>query len=413
MPLTRFFGREQELRLLQAFLQSRDTRFLTLMGPGGTGKTRLALEAARHFVSSDAQAVAPGSAPARAVFFVSLESVGAASHIMPAIYRALLQTPATASQENSSANAPQEDGPRLRAAVARLLGRIAYPLLILDNCEHLADNADTARVLADLLRACPLSILATSRVCLGVEGEQQLVVPPLPAPHQKLTDADTAADAASQDALLAYVSVQMFVDRARRARLNFALSQSNRDAVATLCERLEGIPLAIELCAAWAATLAPSEMLAALDNRFELLISRRPDVPPRHRSLYAAVESSYLQLPTNLQAAFCALSAFRGGWSAEAAQAIAATNAGNGKTTAFHIRNSLFALQERSLIFTETTDNASAAMRWRMLETLREFAWSRLSEEERQATASRHVAWFLQWAETLAPISPNRDSASG
>ena len=403
LPLTHYFGREQELHLLQTFLQARDPRFLTLLGPGGTGKTRLALETAHRFIAQNTPSDAPGCELARAAFFVSLENIEAASQIMPAIYRALQQTLVDASQES----APPEEAGRLRAAVARLLGTIAHPLLILDNCEHLAGNAAVVGTLTELLRVSPLSILATSRVRMGMNGEQQLAVPPLPAPHEILAQVETDAAGAKQDSLLAYPSVQMFVDRARRARFDFALTAANRDVIAALCQRLEGIPLAIELCAAWAATLAPSEMLDALDNRFDLLVSRRPDAPPRHSSLYAAVESSYLQLPEELRAAFRVLSVFRGGWQADAAQALVPHDtrgaAAIRSTAGFHIRDSLFALQERSLIFTDRPGNGSEGLRWRMLETLREFAWSQSPEAERAASAARHAAWFLQSAENIAP----------
>ena len=406
LPLTRYFGREREVNLLQNSLQAHETRLLTLLGPGGTGKTRLAVEAARRFIApAKGQEQDEGRAPARAAFFVSLENAPNAAQIMPAIFRALGQAASSTAQEDGGQQeTPHEDGPRLRGAVARLLGAVAHPLLVLDNCEHLAGSAEVVNVLADLLLRVPaLSILATSRVRLGVDGEQQLLVPPLPSPHQALKQGDAAAVGAEQDALLAYPSVQMFLDRARRARLDFALSHANRDTIATLCQKLEGIPLAIELCAGWAATLAPREMLAALDNRFDLLVSRRPDVPPRHRSLYAAVESSYLQLSPELQAAFCSLSLFRGGWSAEAARAVVSGSLSEDKAADSLVRNSLAALQERSLIFTESGPDGSAAMRWRMLETLREFAYAQLGAAERQAAAASHAAWFTHWAESIAP----------
>ena len=412
LPLTRYFGREQELNVLQAALEARPARLITLLGPGGSGKTRLAIEAARRFADQDADvSQAETSHAGRAAFFVTLENISAGEQIMPAILRALMQ----AGDADRGEGAAHTDGPTLRAAVARLLAPFAHPLLVLDNAESIAGEVGAVMALADLLARVPaLSLVATSRARLGVDGEQQLFVAPLPIPHQALpqingTSEDANAAAARRDSLLLYPSVQMFLDRARHARLGFALSEENRDIIAALCARLEGMPLAIELCAAWANTLSPSEMLAALDNRFDLLVSRRPDVPPRHRSLYAAVESSYLQLPPDLKQAFAALSVFRGGWSAHAAQAVIVPDMVNATVANLRVRNALAALQERSLIIAETLPGTGGTMRWRMLDTLREFAWSQLSEHEGADVAARHAAWCLQFAEASGRQPPDLD----
>ncbi len=393
LPLTRYFGREQELGVIQAGLQTRDTRLMTLLGPGGSGKTRLAVEAARRFAVTEVGSAEVSVDTGKAAFFVSLEHISSAAQIMPAVLRVLQQADSETAPEESA----QRDGTALRAKAARLLGGFAHPVLVLDNAETVAGGAEAAGVITDLLSRVPaLCILATSRARLGVDGEQQMFVPPLPSPHEAVSEADTVTAGGQGDALLLYPSVRMFLDRARHARMDFALTEENREVVAALCGRLEGIPLAIELCAGWAATLSAAEMLGALDSRFDLLVSRRPDVPPRHRSLYAAVESSYLLLPPELKTMFCALSVFRGGWTAQAARAVIGTGDDGGDTEAA-IRSRLAALQERSLIFTEKL--SGGGMRWRVLETLREFAWSQLTADERTEAAARHARWYLHFAE--------------
>ncbi|HVK04254.1 MAG TPA: tetratricopeptide repeat protein, partial [Armatimonadaceae bacterium] len=209
---------------------------------------------------------------------------------------------------------------------------------------------------------------------------------------------------AEDDPLWSYASVRLFADRARQARFDFALSPENRETVAALCTRLEGIPLAIELCAAWAATLSPEQMLADLNSRFDLLVSRRRDLPERHRTLRAAVESSFLQLPPELRATFALLSVFRGGWTGEAAEAIQPPQGGGGHAAA---RDRLAQLYERSLILAEETPHAAGAgrggaLRYRMLDTLREFAGDQLTDAERRRAAARHAAYYLALAEEAA-----------
>ena len=211
---------------------------------------------------------------------------------MPAVLRALQQAQVGDTGEGGT----RADGPRMRAAVARLLAPFAHSLLVLDNAESVAGQAETTTAIADLLapftgpfpyrhlagaawRGWRTAVIRIARCRLPIRRYRAWT--PKARHRRGMPCCCIPASACFWIAL-------------RHARLGFALSDENRDIIAALCARLEGMPLAIELCAAWATTLSPPEMLAALDDRFDLLVSRRADVPPRHRSLYAAIESSYL-----------------------------------------------------------------------------------------------------------------------
>ncbi|MBC7808803.1 MAG: AAA family ATPase, partial [Akkermansiaceae bacterium] len=309
LPLTRYFGRENERTFLLDRLQGRHSRLVSLLGPGGCGKTRFALELGRRFESDESGS---GIRVERRAFFIPLEPVARARQIIPAVYRVIQQ------QDEA-----REDGTALRTMLARLLQECAeHPLLILDNCEHLAGDPEMLAVIADLLARVPsLSLLATSRRPLCLEGEQTFPLSPLATPPSS-AESGSSTRSTPDELLEHYASVQMFVDRVCNVRLDFRLTRQNQSAVALLCARLEGLPLAIELCAAWAATLTPEQMLAELQDRFDLLASRRPDVPPRHHSMRAAIDTSYTLLPDDLRGSFAALSVFRGGWFTEAAQQI-------------------------------------------------------------------------------------------
>lgn len=366
LQLTRFFGREQEQAQLIELLRTRTTRLVTLLGPGGAGKTRLSIEIAG--------AVAPDYAGR--VWFVSLADVPDASLIASAI-------------ANTLRLPPGEDDP-LDRAVAILSD--APSLLVLDNLEHLlrdtpaagkGDNANlsSAAGLVRLLlqRAPNLACLATSRQTLRIGGEHAFPLPPLALPSSE--------EDASPEPLMQNESVALYVDRARAARPDFALTAQNAPAVAALCRKLEGMPLALEMAAAWVKTIPPYKMLERLERQLDLLVSRRRDLPPRHQSLRATIEWSYDLLEPSLRRTFARLSVFRGGWTLEAAEAVC------GEETLF----ALEALVEQSLIVvTESEDEP----RYRMLEPLREFAAEKLAEiGEQEETSLRHARWFQQRAE--------------
>jgi predicted ATPase/DNA-binding SARP family transcriptional activator len=468
LQFTRLYGREEQIELLQGSLMPEfahieweaetagcsvtdsaaspqhfaaripHTRLLTLTGPGGSGKTRLAIAVAARL-----RPVLNGGA-----WFVSLADLSDPRQMAPAI-RDALRLPRAAD------NAP------LDQVVTHLAGQ--QVLLVLDNCEHLLPEA--AGIAAALLqRLAPVRILATSRQPLALPGEQEFAVPPLPAPvcgprpvtgaegrsgavresDSDLQDPSTQARDRTPKALLAFPSVQLFVDRARARRVDFQLTEGNAAAVAQLCDRLEGIPLAIELAAGWAKALTPAQMLSRLSERFELLATRRAHVPERHRSLHAALEWSQRLLSPELQRFFARLSVFRGGCTLEAAEAVCgerqgamefwshavmgsgdptpATSparfagtraAGNGPDAPSprHIiaTDFLSRLVDRSLVVPE---ERAGEMRYRLLETVREFAGEQLPAEEHSTLQQRHARYFLGIAETARPLLSGPDQAA-
>lgn len=269
-------------------------------------------------------------------------------------------------------------------------------LLILDNFERLA--AGGAPIVWTLLTHVPtLTCLVTSRRRLHLPGEHEFVVGPLPTPPQGNADEELPP----RERLAAVASVQLFVDRAQAARPDFQLTPRNAPAVAALCRALEGIPLALELAAARSTTLTPAQMLDRLSERFSLLANqgRRRDGAgsddPRHHSLWAALDWSFHLLPPPVRAFFARLSVFRGGWSLSAAEAVCEEPQ--------DALEYLAQLRAHSLLLAEESGAPAADLRFRMLETLREFAGEQLSPEQRAALSARHAAYFLDLAEQAEP----------
>jgi predicted ATPase/DNA-binding SARP family transcriptional activator len=359
--LTPFFGREAEIESICRLVQSEGSRLVTLTGMGGVGKTRLGIAICTHFAEAFSLMVA----------FVPLADVNDASLIPAAIAAALRLT-------DSSAVSPLEQ-------IRQTLSGQPY-LIVLDNAEHLLEA--TASLVRELLETIPtLTILVTSRQRLGLEGEREVTVASLPLP----------TPGASQEQIVASVGIQLFVDRARAVRPNFAITAANAETVAQVCLRLEGIPLAIELCAAWAQTLTPAQMLEKLDQRFDLLVSRRRDISERHRTLRAALECSYVQLPAPLQQLFARLSILRGSWCLEAAAVICSS----GESNSVALLGGLTELRERSLLVAEEVEDGETGteMRYRLLETLREFAAEQLIDADRFTRRRAHALYFLARAE--------------
>ncbi|MES2459107.1 MAG: AAA family ATPase, partial [Armatimonadota bacterium] len=354
-----FFGREEEVSQIADSLCGDEVRLLTLTGPGGTGKTRLAIEAARqmsaHFSGG--------------TWFVPLAELPDASRFFEAVGKALgLSSGTGGNQEERVIAALQEkadSGP---------------VLLVMDNFEQIVDSA--AFPLNTLLnRVRTLSCLVTSRQRLLLEGEREQPVRPLPTPLHPGTP----------QVLLEFPSVQLFVNRAQAARSDFQLTARNADAITALCTRLEGIPLAIELSAAWSQTLTPAQMLERLNRRFDLLVSKRRDVSPRHSTLRATIEWSFRLLSLDLQSFFAQLSVFRGGWTLEAAETVSQDPFAMGF---------LAELCERSLIIAEETPNGT--MRYRMLESMREFVAERLADSGASDIRRRYIGYFLDFSEAGA-----------
>ena len=368
LQFTRFFGREAEAAHVAALLEMPDTRLVTLSGPGGVGKTRLADRAAR--------AAAGGFLGP--ICFVALADLPEARLIPEAVLSAL--------------GLPRLAAPAPLDQVVAALSVLPPALLVLDNFEHLVERG-APLVLSLLTRLPALTCLVTSRRRLSLPGESEFPVPPLPLPDAGGTAAQTARAA----------SAQLFVDRAQSARPDFQLTPGNAAAVAALCRTLEGIPLAIELVAARAMTLPPAQMAERLAQRFALLTSRRGDKGTRHRSLWAALEWSHDLLPADLARFFAGLSVFRGGGTAESAALVC------DQPQALEF---LSRLRERSLVTIEdSSEGGEETRRFRLLETLREFGEEHLPAEERPEVARRHASHFLSLAEEAGPRLTGPDQA--
>jgi predicted ATPase/DNA-binding SARP family transcriptional activator len=354
LPFTRFFGREAELARLDALLASPSNRIVTVIGPAGAGKSRLAIESARRAFESRGTSV----------FFAALADVREAEHLPGALLGAI--------DEPSSSSEPP-----LERTVRVLLEERA--LLLLDNAEHLVDAL--VPIVRELLERLPrLTIVATSRTRLGLSGERELPLDPLPLP-----DAD-----APPEELARCPSVALFVDRATGMRPDFQVTQANARSIAELCRRLDGIPLAYELAAGCTALLTPAQSLALLDARLDVLVARKRDASARHRSLRAAFDVSFELLSSELRRFFAAVSVFAGSFAAEAAAAICEDP---------EAAEELERLRELSLVVGED----GAEPRYRLLETLREYAREQLSPGERDRLARRHADHFLALAERAEP----------
>jgi predicted ATPase/class 3 adenylate cyclase len=361
IQLTSFIGRVREIAEVKRLVGA--ARLVTLTGSGGAGKTRLALQVAANVVEVYADGVwlaefAPIADPAL--------------------------VPKTVA---SALNVQEQPGRDMTATLVDALRRKAL-LLMLDNCEHLV--AACADLTTALLRACPqVRILATSREGLGVPGETLWRVPSLSLP-------DVRRLPPSEDLVL-YEAVRLFVDRAVAMAPGFTITSENAAAVAQVCQRLDGIPLAIELAAARVKVLAVEQIAARLDDRFRLLTGGSRMALPHHQTLQAAMDWSHDLLSEKEKALFRRLSVFAGGWTLEASEAICA----GGEVEASDILDFLAQLVDRSLVAVETQRGAA---RYKLLETVRQYGQERLSESaERGATRRQHRDWYLEWAEHARP----------
>ncbi|CAM4065323.1 winged helix-turn-helix domain-containing protein [Roseateles saccharophilus] len=361
--LTMFVGRQQALAQLRELL--RRSRMVTLTGAGGVGKTRLSLEAAGLLVDDFPDGV----------WLVELASLADAA-LVPRVI--------------ASALGARGDGdtPPMTLIQARLRGKRV--LLVLDNCEHVLDEA--AQVAQTLLRALPQTqLLATSRQALGVEGETVFRVPSLTLPGSNEMSSATPPD------VLASEAGQLFVERAAAVQPDFALTDRNAAAVAQLCRRLDGIPLAIELATARLTALSVEEVAQRLDDRFSLLTGGLRTALPRQRTLRALVDWSYELLPGSERAVLDALAVFAGGFSLEAAERVCADGA-EGDTSVF---DAIGQLAAKSLLIAEMHDGSGT--RYRLLETIRQYAGEKLIEGGRAETVrQRHFDHFVDLATTGA-----------
>ena len=361
--LSSFVGRSRELADVEERLAS--TSLLTLTGPGGVGKTRLALEAGAHLVGEY-----PGG-----VWFVELSTLDDESLVADTVASTLRLSPSV-------------DGP-IAAIVSAIADRPA--LMILDNCEHVLDAV--VEVADALLRRCPdLRIITTSREALGMGGESLMPVPSMSLPA--LVGARTPDEL---EQLSTSDAVRLFLDRGQAIDPGFGLTAENAGAVVQICHRLDGIPLAVELAAARVRSLPPAQIAARLDHRFRLLTGGSRTALPRHRTLRAAMDWSFDLLPDAERALLPRLSVFAGSFSLEAAEAVAA----GGPVVADEMLDLLERLIDKSLVLPEAT---STEARYRMLETIRDYAQERLSEApEASAIHASHRDWYLSLVEEARP----------
>ena len=361
VQLTSFVGREREIAEVKERLAG--ARLVTLTGPGGVGKTRLALEVAARVVED----VADG------VWLVELSAVADAALVPQAVASAL--------------SLQEESGRPLSASLAQHLLHKQL-LFILDNCEHLADAS--AHLAQDLLRRCPgVRLLATSRETLGLAGEATYRVPSLSLPDPRQLPG--ASD------LLHYEAVRLFADRAALSQPGFAVAAHNAATLVAICRHLDGIPLAIELAAARVRALSVEAIASRLGDRFRLLAGGTRTALPRHQTLRAAMDWSYDLLPESERELLQRLAVCAGAFSLEAAQAVGAPDDGDG----LGVLDLLTHLVDKSLV---TVDQQASDVRYRLLETIRQYGREKLVESGgADAAARRHRDFFLALAARAEP----------
>jgi predicted ATPase/class 3 adenylate cyclase len=404
VPLTSLIGRERELAAVKRMFREQAVRLVTLTGPGGSGKTRLALA-----IATDLLATFPDG-----VFFIDLAVLRDPDLVLPTIASVL-----------KVRDRPSEP---LRETLVAFLAPKRL-LLVLDNCEQVIAAAPD---IAALLERCPrLAILATGREALQIRTEYDYPISPLPVPEQGRVD---LADLAEVPA------VALFVARASASNPRFVLTEENAGAVAEICRRLDGLPLAIELAAARVRVLPPSALLDRLERRLSLLTSGPRDLPARQQTMRDAIDWSFELLDAAEQALFLALSVFSSGFTLDAAEWIAGDHAGIDEQTGGAARRSstanlstptdspapasgssapdsssgdtldlLASLVAQNLVVFEELDGES---RYRMLETIREFGEEQLTASGKDPAArARHAAWCLAFAERVGPMARGPDAA--
>ena len=363
---TSFIGREHEVARICELLQRQEVRLLTVLGPGGIGKTRLAIHVAtvlqEHFVDG--------------VYFISLASITAPDFVAPAIAQGL---------------GVQEIGEQPVFEQVKVALRTKQTLLLLDNFEHVVSAAP---VLTELLIACPrLKILVTSRAVLHVQGEYEYPTPALSVPDIKQIP--------EVEALAQNASMMLFVQRAQAVRPDFALTDTNAKSIARICIRLDGLPLAIELAASRIKMFPPQALLAKLERRFDVLTSAVRDIPVRQRTLYNTIAWSYDLLDAREQQLFCALSVFTGGCTLATIENVI-TGFLEETDETLPVLDRVSSLLDKSLLL--QLEQEGEEPRFAMLETLREYGQERLRKSGRAKTVQNaHALYFLTYVEEAEP----------
>lgn len=373
--LNTFVGRERERAEVRQLLAG--TRLLTLTGTGGTGKTRLSIQTAEEMLSDFPDGV----------WLVELATISSPDRIVELAA--------------GTVGLREEAGESPRAALIRFLcGRRI--LLILDNCEHVLNAC--ADLVAEILRGCStIKILATSRASLGIAGERTWAVPPLRVldPALDLFQVPDLAATVSQ-----YEAVRLFIDRATSVKPGFEITKQNAAAIAEICWRLDGIPLAIELAAARARVLTPEQIATRLDDRFRLLTGGSRSVLPHQQTLRTLIDWSYDLLSESERVLFRRLGVFGGGRTIEAIEAVCT---GDG-VDAYDALDLLQLLVDKSLLSVET--DANDETRYTMIESVWQYARERLDASgEFDALRDRHLDYFLSLAETARPRLEGPDMA--
>jgi predicted ATPase/class 3 adenylate cyclase/DNA-binding CsgD family transcriptional regulator len=365
LQLTPLIGREQEVATALTFLQREQVRLLTLTGPGGTGKTRLALQVAAELSKTFSEGV----------YFVNLAPLSDPALVIPTIAQTL--------------DLKESAGQSLLSLLkVSLHGK--QVLLLLDNFEHVMDAAVSV---AELLAACLLlKVLVTSRAALHLRGEQEFAVPPLAVPDPThLPDLGTLAQ---------YEAVALFLQRAQAVKPEFQVTNANAQAVAEICVRLDGLPLAIELAAARIKVLPPQALLSRLDQRLAVLTGGARDAPARQQTLRNTIAWSYQLLNASEQRLFQRLSVFAGGCTLEAIEAVC--TAFDADTASGEVLEGVASLVDKSLL--QQTEQEGDDPRLLMLETIREYGLECLTATgEAEATRQAHAAYYLQLAERAEP----------
>lgn len=357
-PLTRLVGRDAELTMVLGLVDDPAERLMTLVGPGGVGKTRLAVEVATR----SEERFPSGS------YFVDLSTITDPDMVIPSL---------------AAAVGLQPDAGDLALALAQRLGE-ARALVVLDTFEHLVVAASAV---GQLIGACPsLTVLATSRESLRVRGEREIPLPPLAA---------RTSGAAGEELAPA---VELFLERARAVLPHLSIAPEDIEIVSDICARLDGLPLAIELAAARVKHLPLSDLRRHLDHRLDALVGGARDLPPRHQTMRGTLDWSYARLAASEMRMFRGLSVFRGGFGAEAARVVTTTK-GHGSDD---VLATLSTLVDCSLA--QADADASGIARYRLLDVVRDYGTERaVAAGELDQLRRRHAAHFLALAERAEP----------